>query len=453
MKQSERGNFGTKIGIVLATAGSAVGLGNIWRFPYMTGQNGGAAFILIYFVFVFLIGIPGMMSEFIVGRHSAANAARAYKTLSRGKPWQIVGYMGVITSMIILGFYAVVAGWCLQYFYASIIGQLSGDANYVMEYFKAFSTHPVKPVFWTIAFILLTHYVVVHGVRNGIEKASNILMPTLFILMIIVVVASCMLPGSMKGVDFLFKPDFTKVNRGMLLEAMGQAFFSLSLGTACLCTYASYFSRQTNLLRSSFQIAFIDTLIAILAGLMIFPSAFSVGINPDSGPSLIFITLPNVFQKAFSGIMGLGYMISILFYGLLALAALTSTISMHEIGTAFFYEEFHITRHKGAWIETIVCCVIGIFSSLSMGAVDTLTLMGMPFLDFCDHLTAQFLLPLGSFLTCIFIGWYVPQQIVKDEFTNWGTLRGTLFNAWLFAVRFICPICIIAVFLHQFGII
>ena len=453
MKQSERGNFGTKIGIVLATAGSAVGLGNIWRFPYMTGQNGGAAFILIYFVFVFLIGIPGMMSEFIVGRHSAANAARAYKTLSRGKPWQIVGYMGVITSMIILGFYAVVAGWCLQYFYASIIGHLSGDANYVMEYFKAFSTHPVKPVFWTIAFILLTHYVVVHGVRNGIEKASNILMPTLFILMIIVVVASCMLPGSMKGVDFLFKPDFTKVNRGMLLEAMGQAFFSLSLGTACLCTYASYFSRQTNLLRSSFQIAFIDTLIAILAGLMIFPSAFSVGINPDSGPSLIFITLPNVFQKAFSGIIGLGYMISILFYGLLALAALTSTISMHEIGTAFFYEEFHITRHKGAWIETIVCCVIGIFSSLSMGAVDTLTLMGMPFLDFCDHLTAQFLLPLGSFLTCIFIGWYVPQQIVKDEFTNWGTLRGTLFNAWLFAVRFICPICIIAVFLHQFGII
>ena len=453
MKQSERGNFGTKIGIVLATAGSAVGLGNIWRFPYMTGQNGGAAFILIYFVFVFLIGIPGMMSEFIVGRHSAANAARAYKTLSRGKPWQIVGYMGVITSMIILGFYAVVAGWCLQYFYASIIGHLSGDANYVMEYFKAFSTHPVKPVLWTIAFILLTHYVVVHGVRNGIEKASNILMPTLFILMIIVVVASCMLPGSMKGVDFLFKPDFTKVNRGMLLEAMGQAFFSLSLGTACLCTYASYFSRQTNLLRSSFQIAFIDTLIAILAGLMIFPSAFSVGINPDSGPSLIFITLPNVFQKAFSGIIGLGYMISILFYGLLALAALTSTISMHEIGTAFFYEEFHITRHKGAWIETIVCCVIGIFSSLSMGAVDTLTLMGMPFLDFCDHLTAQFLLPLGSFLTCIFIGWYVPQQIVKDEFTNWGTLRGTLFNAWLFAVRFICPICIIAVFLHQFGII
>ena len=453
MNQSERGNFGTKIGVILATAGSAVGLGNIWRFPYMTGQNGGAAFILIYLVFVFLLGIPGMMSEFIIGRHSSANAARAYKMLSRGKPWQIIGYMGVITSMIILGFYAVVAGWCLQYLFASVTGQLMGDSQYVMDYFKEFSTNPIKPVFWTIAFILLTHFVVVHGVRNGIEKASNLLMPTLLVLMIVIVIASCMLPGAMKGIEFLFKPDFTKINRNMLLESMGQAFFSLSLGTACLCTYASYFSRQTNLMKSACQIALLDTLIAILAGLMIFPSAFSVGVNPDSGPSLIFITLPNVFHQAFAGIAGLGFVIAILFYGLLGLAALTSTISMHEIGTAFFYEELHISRNRGAWIETVVCCVIGIFCSLSMGAVNGLSLMGMPFLDFCDHLTAQFLLPLGSFLTCIFVGWFVPQQIVKDEYTNWGTLRGSLYQAWLFAVRFICPVCILSVFLHQLGVI
>lgn len=453
MNQSERGNFGTKIGVILATAGSAVGLGNIWRFPYMTGQNGGAAFILIYLVFVFLLGIPGMMSEFIIGRHSSANAARAYKMLSRGKPWQIIGYMGVITSMIILGFYAVVAGWCLQYLFASVTGQLMGDSQYVMDYFKEFSTNPIKPVFWTIAFILLTHFVVVHGVRNGIEKASNLLMPTLLVLMIVIVIASCMLPGATKGIEFLFKPDFTKINRNMLLESMGQAFFSLSLGTACLCTYASYFSRQTNLMKSACQIALLDTLIAILAGLMIFPSAFSVGVNPDSGPSLIFITLPNVFQQAFAGIAGLGFVIAILFYGLLGLAALTSTISMHEIGTAFFYEELHISRNRGAWIETVVCCVIGIFCSLSMGAVDGLSLLGMPFLDFCDHLTAQFLLPLGSFLTCIFVGWFVPQQIVKDEYTNWGTLRGSLYQAWLFAVRFICPVCILSVFLHQLGVI
>ena len=444
---NERGNFGTKIGVILATAGSAVGLGNIWRFPYMTGQNGGAAFIILYFVCVLLLGIPGMLGEFIVGRHSASNAARAYGRMS------FIGYMGVITSMIILGFYAVVAGWCLQYLFASLMGQIQGDADYVKDYFASFSSDPLQPTFWTIAFILLTHLVVTKGVRNGIEKASNLLMPTLFVLLVVIVIASCSLPGAWRGVEFLLKPDFTKVDHSVMLEALGQAFFSLSLGTACLCTYASYFSRQTNLLRSAVQIAFIDSAIAILAGLMIFPAAFSVGVHPDAGPSLIFITLPNVFQQAFAGVPIVGYVISILFYSLLSLAALTSTISMHEIGTAFFYEELHTSRSRGAWIETAVCCIIGVFCSLSMGAVDELKLFGMEFLSFCDYLTAQVLLPLGSFLTCLFVGWYVPRHVVKDEFTNWGTLRGTLFPFWLFAVRFICPLCIAAIFLHQLGVI
>ncbi len=444
---NERGNFGTKIGVILATAGSAVGLGNIWRFPYMTGQNGGAAFIILYFVCVLLLGIPGMLSEFIIGRHSASNAARAYGRMA------FIGYMGVITSMIILGFYAVVAGWCLQYLFASLMGQIQGDADYVRDYFVAFSSDPLKPTLWTIAFILITHLVVTKGVRNGIEKASNLLMPTLFVLLIMIVIASCSLPGAGKGIEFLLKPDFTKVDHSVLLEALGQAFFSLSLGTACLCTYASYFSRQTNLMKSAVQIAFIDSAIAILAGLMIFPAAFSVGINPDSGPSLIFITLPNVFQQAFSAMPVVGYIISILFYSLLSLAALTSTISMHEIGTAFFYEELHTTRSRGAWIETIICCTIGVFCSLSMGAVDELKLFGMEFLSFCDYLTAQVLLPLGSFLTCLFVGWYVPRHVVRNEFTNWETYSGTLFPFWLFAVRFICPLCILAIFLHQLGVI
>ena len=337
MGKSDRGNFGTKIGVILATAGSAVGLGNIWRFPYMTGQDGGAAFILIYFVCVLLLGIPGMVSEFIVGRHGASNAATAYRKLSGRGPWGIIGYMGVFTSMIILGFYAVVAGWCLQYLYAAIVGEISGNADYVAEYFRTFSSNPVKPTLWTVGFILITHWVVVHGIRNGIERASNLLMPTLFVLLVVIVIASCSLPGATKGIDFLFKPDFSKVDHNVMLDALGQAFFSLSLGTACLCTYASYFSRQTNLARSATQIALIDSLIAILAGLMIFPAAFSVGVNPDSGPSLIFITLPNVFQQAFGMVPAVGYVIGILFYALLALAALTSTISMHEIGTAFFF--------------------------------------------------------------------------------------------------------------------
>lgn len=446
-----RGSFGTKLGVILATAGSAVGLGNVWRFPYMTGQNGGAAFILIYLVCIVLLGIPGMLGEFIIGRHSAANAARSYKNLSGKKAWGAVGLMGVFTSMIILGFYSVVAGWCLQYLYASLMGGIHGNVDAVKDYFVKFSSDPIKPVLWGLGFILLTHAVVVKGVRNGIEKASKILMPLLFLLLVVLVISSCSLPGAMKGVEFLLKPDFSKVDENVLLEALGQAFFSLSMGTACLCTYASYFSRQTNLFKSATQIALIDTIIAIMAGLMIFPAAFSVGVNPDSGPSLIFITLPNVFQQAFGTLPFVGYCISVLFYALLVLAALTSTISMHEIGTAFFYEEMKISRSKGAWIETAVCCVISVLCALSCGAV-SINVFGLDFLDFCDHLTSQYMMPLGAFATCILLGWLVPRKTLQDEFTNWGTLKGTFFGVYYFMVRFVCPLCILIIFLHQLGV-
>lgn len=448
----QRGNFGTKIGVILATAGSAVGLGNVWRFPYMTGQDGGAAFILVYLLCMLFLGLPGMISEFIIGRHSASNAARAYKNLSNGKPWQIVGFIGIFTSTVILGFYAVVAGWCLQYLFVSLIGQVNGDAEYVKNSFFEFSSDAVRPLVWTIVFILITHAVVVRGVRRGIEKASNLLMPTLFVLLLILVVASCMLPEAWKGVDFLLNPDFSKLTKGVFLDALGQAFFSLSLGTVCLCTYASYFSRRTNLAKSALQIAGIDTVIAILAGLMIFPAAFSVGVNPDSGPSLIFITLPNVFQQAFGSMPVVAYVVSVLFYALLSLAALTSTISMHEIGTAFFYEELHISRKKGACIETVFAVVIGIFCSLSCGAVE-LDVFGVDFLSACDYLTSNILMPTGALLTSLFIGWFVPRKTVRDEFTNWGTVNRGVFSLWLFAVRFVCPVCIVIIFLRQIGII
>ncbi len=446
----ERGNFGTKIGVVLATAGSAVGLGNIWRFPYMTGHDGGAAFIVVYLACVLVLGIPGMIAEFVVGRHGAANAARAYTRAGGNKAWGAVGFIGALTSLIILGFYSVIAGWCLQYLFASIMGNINGDAAYVQEYFKKFSSDPIEPVVWTIVFIILTHLVVVRGVRKGIEKVSNILMPTLFILLLVIVVASCTLPDAGKGISFLFKPDFSKIDHQIIFDGLGQAFFSLSLGTACLCTYASYFTRQTNLLKSSMQVALVDTLVAILAGLMIFPAAFSVGVNPDSGPSLIFITLPNVFQQAFTPV--LGYIIGILFYALLALAALTSTISMHEIGTSLFFEELHISRPKGAIIETVIAILIGITCSLSCGAVD-IKVCGKDFLDFCDFLTSNILLPLGSFTTCILVGWIAPRKMVRDEFTNWGTASVRVYGFWLFLVRFVSPLCIAVVFLHQLGII
>lgn len=449
---ADRGNFGSKLGVILATAGSAVGLGNVWRFPFMTGQNGGAAFIILYFGCILLLGIPGMVSEFIIGRHAQANAYRAYGKMG-GKLWRGVGLLGIFTSTIILGFYAVVAGWCLQYLFASVGGQLTGDTEYVSQYFQTFSSDPLKPCLWGVIFVLITHLIIVRGVRHGIERASKILMPLLLVLLVVIVVASCLLPGAIEGVRFLLLPDFSKVTHSVLLEALGQAFFSLSLGTACLCTYASYFSRHTNLLRSATQIALLDTVIAILAGLMIFPAAFSVGVNPDSGPSLIFITLPNVFQQAFATMPTVGYVVSILFYALLVFAALTSTISMHEIGTAFFHEELKMKRQSAAWILTIVCSVICVFCSLSVGAVDSLRLFGMPLMDFCDFLTAQVMLPAGALLTSLMVGWVVSRNVVRDEFTNHGIVSESLFPVWRFGVRYVVPLCILLIFLHQFGVI
>ena len=452
MTEEKRGSFGSKIGIILATAGSAVGLGNVWRFPYMTGENGGAAFILVYIVFIFLLGIPGMVNEFIIGRHSASNAARAYHKMSRGRPWRGVGLLGILCSTIILGFYSVVAGWCLQYLYASIAGQLSGDADYVRSYFQEFSSSLLRPILWSVGFVLLTHLVIIRGVKKGIERISKLLMPTLFVLLIILVISSCMLPGAMAGVEFLFKPDFSKITSDVILAALGQSFFSLSLGTACLCTYASYFGRETNLLKSAVQISIIDTIIAILAGLMIFPAAFSVGVSPDSGPSLVFITLPNVFQQAFASMPIVGYVISILFYALLAVAALTSTISMHEIGTAYFHEELKRPRAQAAWIVTVGACVIGMLSSMSCGACN-LRLLGMSFMDFFDCITAQYMMPIGALLTSLYIGWGARTAVVNREFTNCGTVYRRLFPVYLFMVRFICPILIAIVFLNQLGVI
>ena len=448
----ERNNFG-KVGVILATAGSAVGLGNVWRFPFMTGQNGGAAFIVLYIACILLLGIPGMVSEFIIGRHAQANAFRAYDRIAPKRQWRFVGYLGILTSTIILGFYAVVAGWCLQYLFASVAGQVNGDADYVVRYFQEFSSDPLRPSILAVVFVLLTHLVVVRGVKGGIERASKILMPLLLFLLLVLVLASCLLPGASEGIRFLLRPDFSKLSSSVFLEALGQAFFSLSLGTACLCTYASYFTRDTHLLASACQIALLDSIIAVLAGLMIFPAAFSVGIQPDSGPSLIFITLPNVFQQAFSTMPVVGYVISILFYALLVFAALTSTISMHEIGTAFFHEELHLSRRRAAWILTAVCSVLAVLCSLSVGAVDELKVLGLSLMDFCDYLTAQYMLPAGAFLTSILLGWFVSRDTLRREFTNDGALSGRLFPVWRASVRYIVPTGILLIFLHQAGLL
>jgi len=452
MAKLERANFSSKLGVILATAGSAVGLGNIWRFPYMAGQNGGAVFILIYLFCVLLLGIPCMISEFIIGRHGQANTARAFRNLSGGSAWTLIGFMGVLTGFLISGYYAVVSAWCLEYLWASVLGQMNGDSEYITNYFVTFSQDPVRPLFWTLIILLCTFLVVSNGVRNGIEKASKILMPTLFLLLFIIVGASCMLPGAEKGIEFLLKPDVSKVSGDVFLAALGQSFYSLSIAMGCICTYASYFSKQTNLAKSAVQIGVIDFFVALLAGLMIFPAAFSVGVSPDSGPSLIFITLPNVFQQAFVSLPVLGYFISLLFYLLLSLAALTSLMSLHEVSTAFLHEEMSIPRKKAAWIVSVSCLAVGAICSLSLGVGKHIQVFGLTIFDLFDFVTGQLFLPIVGFLTCIFIGWFVPHKVVHDEFTNRGTLYSPqLFHIYLFLVKYVCPLCILFIFLHQLG--
>lgn len=453
MAQLERANFGTKLGVILATAGSAVGLGNVWRFPYMAGENGGAVFIIIYVLSVCFLGLPCMISEFIIGRNSQTNTARAYSKLSGGNAWSLVGYLGVITSFLIASYYCIVAGWCLQYLVASAMGQLHGNPEYIANYFSEFSTDPFRPILWTVIFVGITHFVIVHGVRDGIEKASKLMMPVLFVLLLVIVVASCMLPGAYEGIKFLFKPDISKLTPGVFLGALGQSFYSLSIAMGCLCTYASYFSRQTKLASAAVKIGVIDCVVAILAGLMIFPAAMSVGIRPDSGPSLIFITLPNVFEQAFGTLPFVGYIVSLIFYLLLSLAALTSLISLHEVSTAFIQEEARTTRKKAALLVSVACCVIGVFCSLSLGGYEGLKIFGQSLFDVFDFVTGQVFLPIGGFLTCIFVGWFLPHKLVRDEFTNRGTIRHSWFHLYILCVKYLCPLFIILIFLHQFGII
>ena len=453
MANLKRANFGSRLGVILATAGSAVGLGNVWRFPYMTGENGGAVFIFVYILCVLQLGIPCMISEFIVGRHGQANTARAFSKLSQGSYWSIIGYMGVLTGFLITGYYAVVAGWCFHYVGASLIGQMSGTPDYFKTYFVELSTDPVKPVMWTMIILGLTYLIIAHGVRDGIEKASKLMMPTLFILLLVIVVAACMQPGAVKGLEFLFKPDFSKINGDVFLAALGQSFYSMSIAMGCLCTYASYFSKQTNLVSSAVQIGVIDCVVAILAGMMIFPVAFSVGVSPDSGPSLIFITLPNVFAQAFAGLPLLGYIVSLLFFVLLSLAALTSLMSLHEVSTAFFHEELNFTRRKAAAFVSVSTAIVGAFCSLSLGAVDGMSFFGKSLFDWFDFVTGQVFLPVVGFLTCIFIGWAVPHKAVRDEFTNWGTLPGRFFHGYIFLVKYVCPLAIFLIFLHQLGLL
>lgn len=452
MQKSNRVNFGSKIGAILAAAGSAVGLGNIWRFPYETGNHGGAAFILVYLACVFVLGLPIMIAEFTVGRHSKASTGKAFAVLAPGTQWKWIGYLGVLAGLLILGYYSVVAGWTLEYVITSLGNGFAGKGpDEFVVLFQDFSQDPVRPVLWLLAFLLLTHFIVVKGVKDGIEKSSKVMMPMLFILIVVLAGCSLSLPDAGKGLEFLLKPDFSKVDADVFLGAMGQAFFSLSLGMGCLSTYASYFGPDTKMGKTALSVGLIDTFVAILAGLIIFPAAFSVGIQPDAGPSLIFITLPNVFQQAFGSVPFLAMVFSLMFYVLLALAALTSTISLHEVVTAFLHEKFELTRSRAALLVTSFCVITGVLSSLSLGVWDA-KFFSLGFFDLLDFVTAKLMLPLSGFLVCLFVGWYLKRSVSYDELTNYGLQKASYLPVYMFIIKFLAPVAIALIFVNELGL-
>jgi NSS family neurotransmitter:Na+ symporter len=446
---TNRVTFGSKIGVILATVGCAVGLGNIWRFPYMLGSNGGAAFLLVYLLCILLLGLPVMITEFFIGRHTNRNAAGAFKELAPGTKWSLIGYNGVLAAFLILGFYSVVAGWTLEYVLQAFSGSLSDKtATDFATDFNNFSTGLIRPIIWTVTFIVLTHVIIISGVKSGIERASKIMMPLLFLFLLILAIRSVTLPNASEGLTFLFQPDFSKINSSVILSAMGQAFFSLSIGMGCLITYASYFKKETNLQTTALQVTILDTLVALLAGIMIFPAVFSFGITPTAGPELVFITLPNVFAQ-----LPMGSVWSAIFFILLALAALTSTISMHEVATAYVHEEHKMSRNKAAWVVSAGAIILGVLSSLSFGVLKDFTIGGMIFFDFLDYLTAKIMLPLGGMLICIFAGTRVERKVIKAELTNEGTIPFYFFNTYAFFMKYVAPIAIGIIFLHELGLI
>ena len=395
------------------------------------------------------LGIPVMVTEFFIGRYSRSNTVGSFKKMAPGTKWCWIGYNGILAAFLILGFYAVVSGWTLEYVWQTVNGSLysTPGVDFTAD-FDNFSSNALRPIFWTAVFIGLTHFVIASGVEKGIERASKIMMPLLFLILVVMCIRSVTLPNAEAGLLYLFKPDFSKLTSSVVLSAVGQAFFSLSLGMGCLITYSSYFGKDTNMLATAWQVTIINTFVAILAGIMIFPAVFSFGIAPSAGAQLVFITLPNVFEQ-----LPFSSMWSLIFYILLAMAALTSTISLNEVVTAYIHEEFHMTRKKAAWFVSAGVLFLGVLSSLSFGLLKEFTIGGLIFFDALDYLTAKIMLPLGGMLTCIFVGIRVDKKILKAELTNEGTIKFRLFSVYVFFMKYVSPIAIGIVFLNELGLL
>ncbi len=446
MSEQKRASFGGKLSAILVAAGSAIGLGSIWRFPYMAGENGGAAFLLVYVICVFVVGIPVMLGEFAVGRKTHLNAVGGFRSLSR--PWRWLGYNGVLGALFISGYYYIVAGWSLEYMVSSFSQLYTSDMSF-SEQFASFQLSPRQAIY-TIIFILLTHLIIVRGVEKGIEKAAKVMMPALFVILIIMAIRVAFMPGAIEGYRFFLNPDFsTAFSAETIFIAIGQAFFSLSVGMGCMVTYASYFKSDNNLTNTSIYVSLLTLLVAILAGLVIFPAVFSAGLEPAEGASLIFITLPEIFKD-----MPLAALWSAVFFLLLVLASLTSTISFHEVLTAYFAEEHKFSRKNATRLTSFLSVALCMLTLLWHFDIDFagIKLENISFFEIFDYVTANILMPLGGLMTCIFVAWRMKPDFLRSEITNYGALRGRAYPLLRFTLRYITPLLIIYIFVKNLGL-
>lgn len=452
---STKTEFASKIGLIAATVGSAVGLGNVWRFPAEAQANGGSAFLLLYILCVLILGVPVMLAEFSLGRGTRSDSIGAFRKLTPDKPWWIVGATAVVASYMILCFYMVVAGWTLEYLWGSISGELyagienfgesemRGFFNGKMEYYVQSEYRPV--MFLAIA-IAINIGILLGGVQKGIERLSNILMPVLFVILAVMVVVSLTLPGAGAGVTYFLKPDFTKITPISVVNALGQAFFSLSLGMGILITYSSYYPKNTNLMKTSVIVSLLSLLVAVMMGLVIFPAVKSFGLDsePMQGATLVFVTLPEIFAR-----LPLPQLWSTLFFLLLAVAAITSTISIAEVSIATLQDRLHIGRKTAVLTILLPLAVLSALPSLSFSSLSYIKIFGLTIFDFLDSFSTNILLPLVSLGVCVYIGWILPGKFLRDELTNHGHLHAWPNTIAQQIIRYVAPLLIILVFIYN----
>ena len=447
MSENKRASFGGKLSVVLVAAGSAIGLGAIWRFPYIAGKHGGAAFLLVFLISVFAVGIPAMLAEFAVGRKTRKNAVGAYRGLS--KKWSWLGYNGVLGALLISGYYYIIAGWSLEYMVSSATNILYSSPLSFTEQFAGFQGS-WRPFLYAVMFILLTHVIIARGVEKGIEKASRVMMPALFVILIIMAVRVAFMPGAIEGYRFFLTPDFKAAfSPDTIMMAVGQAFFSLSVGMGCMVTYASYFRKDNNLVSTSFNVALLTLLVSLLAGLVIFPAVFSAGLQPTEGASLIFVTLPEIFKG-----MPLAPLWSTVFFVLVTLASLTSTISFHEVLTAYFAEEFKMQRKWAARLTSGISVVLSLLTLTLVFDIDFLGIevAGATLVDVFDYMAANIVMPIGALFTCVFAAWVMKRSFIREELSNYGAIKSFMIPVIVFMLRFVTPLLILYIFLKNLGV-